>query len=755
VSDLKLSVSLKHLKSKNYLEFVFVSVGSVLSYLIIVTMLWGLKGLNPLVFSQPISMSGDALWMQAFVKRLSEGWYWNTERLGFPFGSNHLDYPIPDLASTAALKLLVEITHSPVAAINLFFIGGYPLAFIFTYVVTRKFNISRTLSFVSGIVYTFLWFHIERFGHLFFTWYFIVPLFFLISINLYENKIFNKGEFFFAKIKFIFLAGFLSLFGIYYVLFGVIVISTTIIVQLTKKGTGRSILFGLYSLFILFVGLFLCVLPSLVYRLKYGVNHAAVLRSPGDSEMYGLKLIQLILPRAQHRISSLSTLNSSYSSSRPLVNENFTSSLGLICAVGFLMLVFFELFKLKMLGRIQSLQILSPISLVLFLFGTIGGLGSVFSFVITGDIRSWNRISIFIAFPSLIGVVSVSEHFLSWIRKIWSIEVKYVFSALLLVTVYVDQMNGFCIKCNSHVPTTYFQEDIFFKRLEAALPENAAVYQLPFMSYPEGPPLFKLDGYGQLSGYVHTKNMRWSYGLIKGREGDNFYRMLSSLDLVDQVAIIKRLGFNAVYVDRNGYEDNGEVVVAELMSVLGQPLIEDSDGRRVVFKVPSQSSDNFDGLSAEQMIAKAGIRIENREIRYIANLEDGIDFSKGGLPSFVKTVSGLSGVEQWGRWSDANLASVVEITFASPLPKSFSLVVKGSAFGPNIGRELVIVCGKVSRKVLIDSSEFILNEMFDLESEDVTIIKFIPSRPISPKQLELNEDGRLIAIGFKELKIQS
>jgi phosphoglycerol transferase len=206
-------------------------------------------------------------------------------------------------------------------------------------------------------------------------------------------------------------------------------------------------------------------------------------------------------------------------------------------------------------------------------------------------------------------------------------------------------------------------------------------------------------------------------------------------------------------VDRDGYEDNGEVVVAELMSVLGQPLIEDGDGRRVVFKVPSQSSDNFDGLSAEQIIAKAGIRIENGEIRYMANLEDGIDFSKGGLPSFVKTVSGLSGVEEWGRWSDANLGSAVEITFARSLPKSFSLVVEGSAFGPNIGGELVIVCGKVSRKVLITSNEFIFSETFHLESEDVNVIRFIPSKPISPQQLGLSEDGRLIAIGFKELKI--
>jgi phosphoglycerol transferase len=749
----KVGVSTKHLKAKNHIEFVFVVIGAVLSYLTIVTMLWGFKGLNPAVFSQPISISGDALSLEAFVKRLSEGWYWNTQRLGFPFGSNHLDFPNPDLASISVLKLLVEITRSPIAAANLFFVAGYPLAFISAYITTRKFDVSRTLSFVSGIVYAFLPFHIQRFSHLFFTWYFVAPLFFLISIKLYENKIFNKDEFFIAKAKFIVLAGFLSLFGVYYVLFGAIVISATIIVQLTKKGTGRSILFGFYSLIVLFFGLFICVLPSLVYRLKNGVNHAAILRSPGDAEVYGLKLIQLILPREQHRISSLSALNASYSSSRPLVNENITSSLGLICAVGFLILIFFQLFRFKMLDRIQSLQILGPISLVLFLFGTIGGLGSIFSFTFTAAIRGWNRISVFIAFASLIGVLSVSEQILSWIRKMWSIELKYVFSLLLLLTVYVDQMNGFCIRCNSDVPTRYSQDDIFFKRLENALPENAAVYQLPFMSYPEVPPLNKLNSYDHFSGYVHTDNLRWSYGLMKGREGDNFYRMLSSLSLVDQVAILKRLGFHAVYVDRDGYEDNGEEAVGELKSILGQPLIEDSDGKRVVFEIPSQSPASFNGLNADQVIAKAGIRIVNGEIRYMANLKDGIDFSKGGLPSFVENVSGLSGLEEWGRWSDANLGSMVEITFADPLPKSFTLELKGLAFGPNIGSELTIIFGQESRSVRISDDDFVIVEEFNHSDEMISVIKLVPSNPVSPQELGISDDTRRLSVGLKSLKI--
>ena len=52
---------------------------------------------------------------------------------------------------------------------------------------------------------------------------------------------------------------------------------------------------------------------------------------------------------------------------------------------------------------------------------------------------------------------------------------------------------------------------------------------------------------------------------------------------------------------------------------------------------------------------------------YVAAFEDGIDFSRDGWPTFVKSAYGFSLNETWGRWSDAKLLPAAKIVFAQAL----------------------------------------------------------------------------------------
>ena len=54
------------------------------------------------------------------------------------------------------------------------------------------------------------------------------------------------------------------------------------------------------------------------------------------------------------------------------------------------------------------------------------------------------------------------------------------------------------------------------------------------------------------------------------------------------------------------------------------------------------------------------------ETRSRATLAEGVDFSRETLPDFLSAVEGLSLREDWGRWSDANVAPSVKLTFAAP-----------------------------------------------------------------------------------------
>ena len=79
---------------------------------------------------------------------------------------------------------------------------------------------------------------------------------------------------------------------------------------------------------------------------------------------------------------------------------------------------------------------------------------------------------------------------------------------------------------------------------------------------------------------------------------------------------------------------------------------------------------------ADYQNAVARLQVDDAAMKYRA---DSIEFMLPGLPEQVKAITGVSGVEEWGRWSDANLAPAVDIDYVDPLPKRFDLVLRARA----------------------------------------------------------------------------
>lgn len=86
----------------------------------------------------------------------------------------------------------------------------------------------------------------------------------------------------------------------------------------------------------------------------------------------------------------------------------------------------------------------------------------------------------------------------------------------------------------------------------------------------------------------------------------------------------------------------------------------------------------------------AQIRVLDNDIRYHA---DRFLFNVPGAPDNVKSFSGISRPESWGRWSNANLAPEVNIEYVDALPTKFDLVITARAFGPNVHRAIPVRVG--------------------------------------------------------------
>ncbi len=138
------------------------------------------------------------------------------------------------------------------------------------------------------------------------------------------------------------------------------------------------------------------------------------------------------------------------------------------------------------------------------------------------------------------------------------------------------------------------------------------------------------------------------------------------------------------------------------------------------------------------------------EIKYLASLDEGFDFSKPGSPNFIKAIIGLAGREDWGRWSDQD---AVILQFTHPLPKSFILEMQAKGFGPNVSKATKILVGKDTQIIQLTSDTQIFSMPIDT-AESVSQIQIIPPAPTSPNALNPgNPDTRNLGIGLVSIKI--
>ena len=72
------------------------------------------------------------------------------------------------------------------------------------------------------------------------------------------------------------------------------------------------------------------------------------------------------------------------------------------------------------------------------------------------------------------------------------------------------------------------------------------VFQLPYVAFPESPPAHKMRDYDHLWGYFHSDRLKWSYGAIKGREGDLWQRRAASEPAAEMVETLRGAGFGGV-----------------------------------------------------------------------------------------------------------------------------------------------------------------------------------------------------------------
>jgi phosphoglycerol transferase len=537
--------------------------GGVTSITLALAIINGFRGIINETFRYPFMFSGDALLWLMQGKRVSEGWLYQNSRQGYPFGSNTFRYPGFDNAEFIVQKLLMYVGgFNYWEAMNVFIAITFPVCTLITQVVLKKLKCSSQIAFLGGLLYTFLPFHFYRFEHPTYVAYFVVPIYFLIGLRVYDHQTSNSKIKFSLVFRQFLLCLVLSTFGVYFTLFGLIFIGAMLLFGDSLQTGKRQFFYSLNYCIFLIVGLSINLMPSIWYMF---VNRTSgmpdpVVRGRVEAEVFALKPLQLLLPERNHLINAFSNISEKYASSAPFVTENQGVSLGVVASIGLILAGYFLFRKETNTDNSRALRYLSTSVVFLLLVGTTGGLGTTLSYIGLRQIRAWNRISIFIAF----GCIAVLCLVVQSVGKRTSNLTRAILIISILTLGLVDQAGGMYDFRTNKDKNEFDLSTEFIQQIEDLSPTGTAVYSLPYMTFPESGNSHDLETYQQGIGFLVSDKLRWNYGALKFSDGDIYFSELSKQSISTQIRVIKRIGFGGIYVDLRGFTDGGQEIVEEI-----------------------------------------------------------------------------------------------------------------------------------------------------------------------------------------------
>ncbi|MHB8689907.1 MAG: hypothetical protein ACYDHH_01550 [Solirubrobacteraceae bacterium] len=546
----------------------------------------------------PFQYESDGLLTLGVVKSAisSGGWVYTNHFLGAPFGLQWYDFPLAtDNLNYLAMKLISLVTSDPAKVMNLFFLLTFPATALVGYIVLRWLKLSVATAVVCAVLFADSPYHLLRGeAHLLLSDYVSVPIGMYLIVSVLEGRPLWRGQIrsrqwrtllCWRNLFILILCMAIGSLGIYYAVFTVLIIGLAGLAFGLRTRSWLGVVQAAAVIVAIGGTAFLNNLPATIYREEHGANQVVAVRHPEESEIYGLKLAEMMLPVPGHRIGALAHLRNTYDTTTPVPSEDGQQSLGIVSSLGLSWIFLIGLSAIIGVGGgfstarpwFRRQRQLAFIALVAFVLGTIGGFSALIAYIITPEIRSWNRISIFIMFASL-AVVGLGLDALArrWLRGRRASAAAGL--AALLVIGIIDQSTRNGIPPYEQYGITYGSDGQFASAIQRMLPAGASVFQLPYMPFPETPAQYHMNDYDPLRGYVNSTNLHWSYPTMAGRPQD-WDSQTTSLPPVTLLDGLVAAGFRGLWIDRWGYQDMGAEIEREIAALLGPPPLVSRDGR--------------------------------------------------------------------------------------------------------------------------------------------------------------------------------
>ena len=588
-----------------------ISILTVASLLVCVAIGWCSNSAiwSPADFGRPAAYledpsKSDIVFGYASLRANTEGeaapFFWKSvSRLNAPFTANWTDWPSLDELHGLALLILANV-FGVFGGLNAALLLGHLLAAAAFYGVARVSGASQLWSFVGGLAYGLSPFMFAQSPHhSAVQWAWHVPLFTLVWRWVSTDPGIDPWSRRFKEATGIgLLAGLLN---VYY---------TNILCQLTLIGAAirylrtrsrPALLSALAVIGVAAIGFAVSNFDTWTYKAVNGPNEGALVREYKWLEIYGLKIKDLFIPPVTHRSDALRNFGIEHRKQAVLNDEDGSPYQGIVGIACLLWLAGTTITRMAS-GREKDVPIEAWWVLWIVLAFTTGGLNAIAGALGFTMFRTGARYSIVILAITLLWAA----------RELTALQAgkdathrgnagspPWLFAAAAICGLILwDQVPRAPTAATIDAINRQVTADReFTEQMEAALPTGAMVFQLPVMDFPESP-IPGVPPYDHFRPYIFSKQLRFSFGSHKGREREKWQQQLQNVLVAgatpDQesqkirfntdnvrraVDELKKLGFAAIYINRNGFPDRGKGLEDVLLELgYSKPPIRNATG---------------------------------------------------------------------------------------------------------------------------------------------------------------------------------
>lgn len=526
-------------------------VACLISILVAMIVCWYGVGMSYGRADVPFMYEGDSLQYSYVLEAQKAGSVSRIDLAGAPIGTDHLDFPNADYANHAMANA-VAAPGDFGRRYNRMYLLGVALTALAGFAVARRLGIGVALSVAVSIAFSVLPFHFLREQHLYYNNYSAFALTLLIATWTYLPAAPNAPQrsrawrwtSVAARTAILIWIGTT---GIYFGFFACVLIGAAGILGYLQFRAASSLRRMLVSIAAIVLCVTVQLLPTTLYRMENGRNDRVAVRTVAETELFGLKIAQMLLPVQGHRFEPFAKLRERYDAVAPLNTENSTAGLGLIGTAGFCLALLVLLVPAFRRRLPQQAQFAAMTVAIMTVFATIGGFATLFSLIVSPEIRAVNRVSPLIGYASLIVLASAVQLAATTYNRRWLAPLAAVLMVLIAIPDQMPDRRRMLKERNATAIARFDSDRKFVADLRKQLPLGADVLQLPFLEYPET--VTPIGHYTQFRNQLHGLDLHWTYGAMKGRAASDWLSMLVAQSPDEAVRLFDSAGYTGVVVD--------------------------------------------------------------------------------------------------------------------------------------------------------------------------------------------------------------